>query len=97
MDTFPLLVRNSTVNSIGTEADLFAVTWEVLVWPGVCELKMAKAEMTVVKSASLWKCLPKYVLEQLAEMRQESLRVPIMGLTPSRTVAPDVWNGGMQQ
>jgi hypothetical protein len=92
MDTFQIPVRNITA-----EADLFSVTWEVVVWPGVCELKMTKAEMAVVKSASLWKCLPKYVLEQLAEIRQESLRVRIVDLTPWQTVVPDVWNGGMQQ
>jgi hypothetical protein len=97
MDTFQILVRNITANSIGTEVDVFSVTWEVLVCPGVCELKMAKAEMAVVNSASLWKCLPKYVLEQLAEMRQESLRVRIMDLTPWQTVVTDVWNGGIQQ
>jgi len=97
MDAFQILTRNNTAISIGTEADLFSVTWEVLVWPGVCELKMAKLEMAVVYSASLWKCLPKYVLEQLAEVRQESLRMRIMDLKPWQIVVPDVWNGGMQQ
>jgi hypothetical protein len=97
MDTFQILIRNITAISIGTEANLFSVTWEVLVWPGVCEFEKVKLEMAVVNSASLWKCLLKYVLEQLAEVRQESLRMRIMDLKPWQTVVPDIWNGGMQQ